>query len=361
VAGGTRSFRATVQFFSPAGGTMLKKVKDFQMPKKLQYEPKKVTDTYGKFTAEPLERGFGTTLGNALRRVLLSSLEGAAITAVRISGVQHEFSSIPGVVEDTTDLILNLKEVRLKLHTDKPKTLNLVAKGPGAVTAKDIEADAEVEILNPDLHLATIDKNGKLEFEMRARRGRGYVPSDKNKESGQPIGVIPIDATFSPIRKVNFKVENARVGQETDFDKLVLEVWTDGSLRPDDAVAHAAKLLKDHLSIFIHLPEEEEESLFTEEEMKKSPDFNENLLRSVNELELSVRAANCLKNAGIETIAEMVQKTESEMLKTKNFGRKSLNEIKEILTGMGLTLGMKVDDKIVVEARRLLAERPAEV
>ena len=340
---------------------MLKRAKDFQMPKKLQYDPKKVTDTYGKFTAEPLERGFGTTLGNALRRVLLSSLEGAAITAVKIAGVQHEFSSIPGVVEDTTDLILNLKEVRLKLHTDKPKTLTLKAKGPGEVTAKDIEADAEVEVLNPELHLATIDKNGKLEFEMRARRGRGYVPSDKNKEPGQPIGVIPIDAIFSPIRKVNFKVENARVGQDTDFDKLIMDVTTDGSLRPDDAIAHAAKLLKDHLSIFIHLPEEEEESLFAEEELKKSPDFNENLLRSVNELELSVRAANCLKNAGIETIAEMVQKTESEMLKTKNFGRKSLNEIKEILTGMGLSLGMKVDEKIVVEARRLLAERPAEV
>jgi len=339
---------------------MLKKAKDFQMPKKLQYDPKKVSDTNGKFTAEPLERGFGTTLGNALRRVLLSSLEGSAITAVKIAGVQHEFSSIPGVVEDTTDLILNLKEIRLKLHTDRPKTLTLSAKGPGAVTAKDIEPDAEVEILNPDLHLATIDKNGKLELEMRARRGRGYVPSDKNKESGQPIGVIPIDAIFSPIRKVNFKVENARVGQETDFDKLVLDVTTDGSLRPDDAVAHAAKLLKDHLSIFIHLPEEEDELPMADEELKKSPDFNENLLRSVNELELSVRAANCLKNAGIETIAEMVQKTESEMLKTKNFGRKSLNEIKEILSGMGLSLGMKVDDKIVVEARRILAERPTE-
>jgi DNA-directed RNA polymerase subunit alpha len=340
---------------------MLKKAKDFQMPKKLQYDPKKVTDTYGKFTAEPLERGFGTTLGNALRRVLLSSLEGAAITSVRVAGVQHEFSSIPGVVEDTTDLILNLKEVRLKLHTDKPKTLTLKAKGMGEVTAKDIEADAEVEILNPDLHIATIDKNGKLEIEMRARRGRGYVSSDKNKEPGQPIGVIPIDSIFSPIRKVNFKVENARVGQETDYDKLVLEAWTDGSLRPDDAVAHAAKLLKDHLSFFIHLPEEEDELPLVEEDLKKSPAFNENLLRSVNELELSVRAANCLKNAGIETIAEMVQKTESEMLKTKNFGRKSLNEIKEILGNMGLNLGMKVDDKIVNEARRILAERPTEV
>ncbi len=339
---------------------MLKKAKDFQMPKKLQYDPKRITDTYGRFTAEPLERGFGTTLGNSLRRVLLSSLEGSAISSVRISGAQHEFSSVPGVIEDTTDLILNLKEIRLKLHTDKVKTLSIKTKGPGEVTAKDIEADAEVEILNPGLHIATIDKNGKLEMEMRARRGRGYVPSEKNKEPGQPIGVIPIDSIFSPIRKVNFKVENARVGQETDFDKLVLEVTTDGSIRPDDAVAHAAKLLKDHLSFFIHLPEEEEEIAMAEEEIKKSPAFNENLLRSVSELELSVRAANCLKNAGIETISEMVQKTESEMLKTKNFGRKSLNEIKEILTEMGLGLGLKVDDSIVREARKLLHEKPTE-
>lgn len=330
------------------------------MPKKLQFDPRKITDTYGKFTAEPLERGFGTTLGNSLRRVLLSSLEGSAITSVKIDGVLHEFSSIPGVIEDTTDLILNLKEVRLKLHTDKPKTLSISMKGPGEILAKDMITDAEVEVLNPDLHLATIDKNGKLEMEMKARRGRGYVPSEKNKESGQPIGVIPIDSIFSPIRKVNFKVENARVGQETDYDKLVLEVWTDGSIRPDDAVAHAAKLLKDHLSIFIHLPEEEEVSPEVEEEIKKTPQFNENLLRSVNELELSVRAANCLKNAGIETIAELVQKTESEMLKTKNFGRKSLNEIKEILSEMGLSLGMKVDEPIVAEARRLLSERPVE-
>jgi DNA-directed RNA polymerase subunit alpha len=339
---------------------MLKRAKDFQMPKKLQYDPKKVTDTYGKFTAEPLERGFGTTLGNSLRRVLLSSLEGSAITSVKINGVLHEFSSIAGVVEDTTDLILNLKEVRLKLHTDKAKSLMIKAKGPGEVTAKDIETDAEVEILNPDLHIATLDKNGKLELEMKARRGRGYVSSDKNKEPGQPIGVVPIDAIFSPIRKVNFKVENARVGQETDYDKLVLEVWTDGSIRPDDAVAHAAKLLKDHLSIFIHLPEEEEEEVTAVEEAKKAPAFNENLLRSVSELELSVRAANCLKNAGIETIAELVQKTESEMLKTKNFGRKSLNEIKEILSQMGLGLGMKVEDAVVTDARKMLTEKPVE-
>jgi len=339
---------------------MLKKIKDFQMPKKLQYDPKKITDTFGKFTAEPLERGFGTTLGNSLRRVLLSSLEGSAITSIKIGGVQHEFSSIQGVVEDTTELILNLKEVRLKLHTDKTKTIFLRAKGPGDVFAKDIESDPEVEVLNPDLHIATIDKSGKLEIEMRARRGRGYVASDKNKEPGQPIGVIPIDSIFSPIRKVNFKVENARVGQDTDYDKLVLEVSTDGSIRPDDAIAHAAKVLKDHLAVFIHLPEEEEETPVLEEEIRKVPPFNENLLRSVNELELSVRAANCLKNAGIETIAEMVQKTESEMLKTKNFGRKSLNEIKEILSEMGLSLGMRVDDKIVTEARRLLAERPSE-
>lgn len=340
---------------------MLKRAKDFQMPKKLQYDPKKITETYGKFVAEPLERGFGTTLGNSLRRVLLSSLEGAAITSVKIDGALHEFSSIPGVVEDTTDLILNLKEVRLKLHSDKTKTLEIKAKGPGEVLAKDIQADAEVEILNPDIHIATLDKIGKLEIEMKARRGRGYVPSDKNKEPGRPIGAIPIDAIFSPIRKVNFRVENARVGQETDYDKLVLEVWTDGSIRPDDAVAHAAKLLKDHLSIFIHLPEEEEPLPVAEEEGKKALSFNENLLRSVNELELSVRAANCLKNAGIETIAELVQKTESEMLKTKNFGRKSLNEIKEILSDMGLSLGMKVDESVIAEARRMLAERPADV
>lgn len=339
---------------------MLKRAKDFQMPKKLQYDSKKVTDTYGRFVAEPLERGFGTTLGNALRRVLLSSLEGSAITAVRIGGVLHEFSSIAGVVEDTTDLILNLKEVRLKLHTDNPKILTVNAKGPGEVTAKDIEADAEVEILYPDLHLATLDKGGKLELELRARRGRGYVPSDRNKEPGQPIGLIPIDAIFSPVRKVNFKVENARVGQETDYDKLVLEVWTDGSIRPDDAVAHAAKLVKDHLSIFIHLPEEEEAEAAAAEEARRTPSFNENLLRSVSELELSVRAANCLKNAGIETIAELVQKTESEMLKTKNFGRKSLNEIKDILSQMGLGLGMKVDDAVVNEARRAMTEKPVE-
>ena len=313
------------------------------------------------FTGKPdhEERGEAATSARwSASRAAAAS--GAAITSVRISGAQHEFSSIPGVIEDTTDLILNLKEIRLKLHTDKPKSLTVKTKGPGEVTAKDIEADAEVEILNPHLHLATIDKNGKLEIEMRARRGRGYVPSEKNKESGQPIGVIPIDSIFSPIRKVNFKVENARVGQDTDYDKLVLDVFTDGSIRPDDAVAHAAKLLKDHLSFFIHLPEEEEEVHAADEEIKKTPTFNENLLRSVSELELSVRAANCLKNAGIETISEMVQKTESEMLKTKNFGRKSLNEIKEILSEMGLGLGLKVDQTIVEEAKRLLREKPSE-
>jgi DNA-directed RNA polymerase subunit alpha len=339
-------------------GKTVTRMSDFTMPKKLQYDPSKITDTYGKFIAEPLEPGFGTTLGNALRRVLLSSLEGAAITSVRIEGVLHEFSSIPGVVEDATDLILNLKEVRLKLHTDTPKTLWIRAEGPGEVTAREVEADAEVEILNPDLHIATLDRDGKLVVEMKARRGRGYVTAEKNKEPGQAIGVIPIDAVFSPIRKVNFTVENARRGQRIDYDKLMLEVTTDGSIRPDDAVAHAAKLLKDHMNIFILRPEEEEVAAPVEEVMETLP-LNENLLKSVHELEFSMRAANGLKNAGIETIAELVLKTESELLRTRNFGRKSLDEIKEVLAGLGLSLGMTVDESILAEARKRLEERSA--
>jgi DNA-directed RNA polymerase subunit alpha len=340
-------------------GKMVTRMSDFTMPKKLQYDPSKITDTYGKFIAEPLEPGFGTTLGNALRRVLLSSLEGAAITSVRIEGVLHEFSSIPGVVEDTTDLILNLKEVRLKLHTDTPKTLWIRAEGPGEVTAREVEAGAEVELLNPDLHIATLDRDGKLVVEMKARRGRGYVTAEKNKEPGQAIGVIPIDAVFSPIRKVNFTVENARRGQRTDYDKLVLEITTDGSIRPDDAVAHAAKLLKDHMNTFLLRPEEKEVAAPVEEEVMETTPLDENLLKSVHELEFSMRAANGLKNAGIETIAELVRKTESELLRTRNFGRKSLDEIKEVLAGLGLSLGMTVDDSIITEARKRLEERAA--
>ena len=319
---------------------MIIRTKDFQIPKKLEVEAETLTTTYGKFFAEPFERGFGTTIGNSLRRVLLSSIVGAAVTSVKIEGVLHEFSTIPGVKEDVTDIVLNIKNLRFKLHTDRPKTVRLRKKGPGEARAKDIIHDADVEVLTPDLHVATLDKDANLDIEMVIRIGSGYVPAERNKEEGMPIGVIPVDSIFAPVRKVNFTVENARVGRMTDYDKLNLEIWTDGSVKPDDALAYAAKILKDHLSIFINF-DETIEPVQEHIEDKKS-DFNKNLLRSVHELELSVRAANCLKNANIKTIADLVQKTESEMLRTKNFGRKSLNEIKEILSEMGLSLGMKL-------------------
>ncbi len=322
---------------------MTMKLKGFQIPKKLEFEADSLTNTYGKFSAEPFERGFGTTIGNSLRRVLLSSLEGAAVTSIRIENVLHEFSSVPGVVEDVTDIILNIKKLRFKMHTDKPKTITIDVEGPGAVYGSHIDTDADIEILTPDLLIATLDKDTRFTIEMTVKKGRGYVSSEKNKEPDMPIGVIPVDSIYSPIQKVNFWVESARVGQETDYDKLIMEVVTDGSVRPDDAVAYAAKILKDHLGIFINF-EEEGEIIETEAEEVEDK-FNENLLRSVNELELSVRSANCLKNANIKTIADLVQKSEGEMLKTKNFGRKSLNEIKEILSEMGLSFGMKIDNE----------------
>lgn len=311
-------------------------------PKKLEVDPETRTRFYGKFVCEPLERGFGTTLGNSLRRVLLSSLRGAALTTVKIKDVYHEFSTLPGVLEDVSEIILNLKMVRLKMHTDSIKTLRLEARGEGEVKAGDLQTDGTVEILNPDLHLATLSRDGELILEATARTGKGYVPAEGNKEEGQPIGVIPIDAIFSPIRKVNYVVTQARVGQQTDYDRLTLEVYTDGSVSPEDAVAFAAKILKEQLAIFINFEEhlEPPEEIPTEE----SGHLNENLFRSVNELELSVRSANCLKNANIRLIGELVQKTEAEMLRTKNFGRKSLNEIKDILAEMGLSLGMKLDN-----------------
>ncbi len=322
---------------------MTMKLKGFQIPKKLEFEADSLTNTYGKFSAEPFERGFGTTIGNSLRRVLLSSLEGAAVTSIKIENVLHEFSSVPGVVEDVTDIILNIKKLRFKMHTDKPKTITIDVEGPGAVYGSHIDTDADIEVLTPDLLIATLDKDTRFTIEMAVKKGRGYVSSEKNKEPDMPIGVIPIDSIYSPIQKVNFWVESARVGQETDYDKLIMEVLTDGSVRPDDAVAYAAKILKDHLGIFINF-EEEGEMIETEAEEIEDK-FNENLLRSVNELELSVRSANCLKNANIKTIADLVQKSEGEMLKTKNFGRKSLNEIKEILSEMGLSFGMKIDNE----------------
>lgn len=318
------------------------KLKDFQIPKKLDFEQDTLTNTYGKFVAEPFERGFGTTFGNSLRRVLLSSISGAAVTSVKVEGVLHEFSTITGVKEDVTDIILNIKNLRLKLHSDKTKTIHIKKKGAGEVRGKDIIHDADVEILTPDLHIAALDKDAYLDMEMTVKIGRGYVTAERNKEEGAPIGVIPIDSIFSPVQKVNFLVENARVGRVTDYDKLIMEIVTDGSVKPDEALAFAAKILKDHLSIFITFDEKDDVHEPVIEE--KQTEFNKNLLRSVNELELSVRAANCLKNANIKTIVDLVQRTEPEMLKTKNFGRKSLNEIKEILSEMGLSLGMKLEN-----------------
>jgi DNA-directed RNA polymerase subunit alpha len=310
-------------------------------PKRLEVDPDTHTPTYGKFACEPLERGFGTTLGNALRRVLLSSLRGAAITGVNIQEVHHEFSAIPGILEDVTEMLLNLKQVRLKFITDGVKTLHLEAKGEGRVKAGDIKTDGTVEILNPDQQIATLSSDGQLMMEIMAKSGKGYVSGELNKDESQPIGYIPLDAAFSPIRKVNYVVTQARVGQRTDYDKLTLEIWTDGSLSPESAVAYAAKILKDQLTLFINFEEEPEK---LEERPEEQPAIlNEHLYRGVNELELSVRAANCLRNANIRWIGELVQRSEQEMLKTKNFGRKSLNEIKEILQEMGLQLGMKLD------------------
>src|SRR6184192_3578343 len=315
--------------------------KGFQKPKRLAADVDTLTEKYGKFQAQPFERGFGTTIGNALRRVLLSSIEGAAVTAVRIEGVMHEFQSIPGVVEDATDIILNLKQIPFKLNGDGPKAIYLKSDKPGVVTSGMIEADGDVEILDKDVYIATVSEGGKLDMEMRLKRGRGYVAADKNFEEDLGLGFIPIDSVHSPVRKVNYVVEAARLGQITDYDKLTLEVWTNGSVTPTDAIGLAAKLLKDHMTIFINFEEELEAA---SKEDSGSEIRNENLNRSVEELELSVRSYNCLKNANIQTIGELVQKTEAEMLKTKNFGRKSLNEIKEILASMGLSLGMKIDE-----------------
>src|SRR5246500_4622132 len=313
----------------------------FQKPKRLATDTETLTDKYGRFYAQPFERGFGTTIGNALRRVLLSSIEGAAVTAVKIEGVLHEFQSIPGVVEDATDIILNLKQVPFKLNGDGPKAIYLKAEQPGVVTSGMIEADGDVEILDKNVYIATVSEGGKLDMEMRLKRGRGYVAADKNFDEDLGLGFIPIDSVHSPVRKCNYTVEAARLGQITDYDKLTLEVWTNGAVAPADAIGLSAKLVKDHMNIFIQLEEEHE----TEGTDDRKPEIrNENLNRSVEELELSVRSYNCLKNANIQTIGELVQKTEAEMLKTKNFGRKSLNEIKEILSSMGLSLGMKIDE-----------------
>ena len=320
--------------------------KGFQRPKVLEFERDSLTEQFGRFHAQPFERGFGTTIGNALRRVLLSSIEGAAVTAVKIDGVLHEFSPIDGVVEDATDIILNLKQIPFKIHTDSAKTLTVKVGKSGAVTAGDIECDGDVEILDPDVHIATVAEGGNLEMELRVKRGRGYVSADRNVEEELGVGWIPVDSVHSPIKKVNYLVEAARLGQTTDYDKLTIDVWTDGTVSARDAVSLSAKLVRDHLNIFVNI-DDEIEPLPEPEEEEPATVENEHLDKSVEELELSVRSYNCLKNANIQTIRELVQKSESEMLRTKNFGRKSLNEIKEILLSMGLNLGMRLDEPVV--------------
>lgn len=317
---------------------------NFQIPSRLNVDSDTLTKRYGKFYAQPFERGFGTTIGNSIRRALLSSIEGAAITAVKIEGVEHEFSSIKGITEDATDVILNLKEIPFNLHSDEPKTLSISKSGEGDITSADIEADGDVEILDKKVHIATLSKGGGLNIEMRLKKGRGYVSAEYNNEEDLSLGYIPIDSVHTPIKKVNYNVEQTRQGSNTEYDKLTIEVWTDGSVKPDDSIGLAAKLVKDHMSIFINFEEEEEEFAF--EDIARPPLLRNDLLdRSVDELELSVRSYNCLKNAEVRTIRDLIRRSEKDMLNTKNFGKKSLNEIKDMLHGMGLDFGMDFDEQ----------------
>ena len=321
------------------------KWRDFQLPKKLECDEASYTGTYGKFMAAPFERGYGITLGNSLRRVLLSSIEGSAVTSVKFSGAQHEFTAIPGVMEDVTEIILNVKNIILRSHSKVPKTITIKKSTKGEIKAKDIETDETIEVINPDLHICTLTKETKFSMEMEVSRGRGYVPQELNKKEDHAIGVIPIDAIFGPVKKVNFYVENTRVGQRTDYDKLILEIWTNGSISPKDALLYASNILQRHLDIFVNfgqLPEEEEqEPEMTQEEAA----LYEKLRLPISELELSVRSSNCLREANIKTIADLVRKSEEEMLSFKNFGKKSLSEIKQLLVSMNLNLGLQIDPK----------------
>lgn len=317
-------------------------MREFQKPNKLFYDPDTLTATLGQFHAQPFERGFATTVGHSLRRVLLSAIEGAALTAVKIDGVLHEFSSIPGVREDVTDIIMNLRQIPLILHSGEPKTLYLEATGEGEIKSGDFKPDPDVEILDPDVHIATLNPEANISMEVRVKNGRGYVPANENHDEDLSLGYIAMDSVHSPVRRANFHVEAARLGQSTEYERLNLEVVTNGSVAPQDAVAQAAQILKEHLFMFINFEEDSEEDVVEEDEDQA---VNENLIKPVEELELSVRAYNCLKNASVETIGELVVKTEAEMLKTKNFGRKSLSEIKELLAEMGLSFGMKIDSK----------------
>ena len=331
------------------------RVRSLEMPKRAEWDAATLSNTYGKFIVESFERGYATTIGSSLRRILLSSIEGAAVTSVRIDGISHEFSTIPGVVEDVTELILNLKQLRLRLRSNEAKILRLQAEGECEVKAKDVITDSNVEILTPDLHIATLNKDGHLDMEIEVDRGWGYVTAEKNKREDQPIGVIPVDSLFSPVTKVRFDVENTRVGQVIDYERLILEIWTDGSITPQEALTRAAKTLREPLAIFINYEEKVEGKEEEKEQGQKDKgtiDLQDALNRNVDELELSVRAYNCLKNVNIKTIRDLVQKTDAELLKTRNFGRKSLNEIKEILEHMGLSLGMSLED---LESDNLLA------
>ncbi|MBA2503221.1 MAG: DNA-directed RNA polymerase subunit alpha [Pyrinomonadaceae bacterium] len=316
----------------------------FQMPRRLVVDNETLTERFGRFSAQPFERGFGTTVGNSLRRALLSSIEGAAVTAVKIEGVEHEFSPISGVVEDATDVILNLKQVPFKLHSSEAKTLTITKDGAGEILSGDIKTDADVEVLDPNIYIATVSEGGSLNIEVRLKRGRGYVPADRNFDEDLSLGYIPVDAVHTPVKKVNYAVEAARLGQNTEFDKLTMEVWTDGSVSPEDAIGRAAKLIKDHMTLFINFEEDSDDLAYSNVERPPLP-RNDLLDRSVDELELSVRSYNCLKNANIRSIRELVQRSEREMLATKNFGKKSLNEIKDILHGMGLDFGMEIDEQ----------------
>jgi DNA-directed RNA polymerase subunit alpha len=327
------------------------KWRDFQLPKRLECDESTYTDTYGKFSAAPFERGYGVTLGNSLRRVLLSSIEGSAVTGIKIAGVQHEFSTIQGVLEDVPEIILNIKSLVLNSHSKIPKTIYVKKDSKGQIKAKDIQTDETIEIINPDLHIATLNKDTKFHMEMEVSKGRGYVPAELNKKEERVVGLVPIDSIFTPIKKVNFYVENTRVGQRTDYDKLILEIWTNGAITPKDALLYASNILQRHLDIFVNFGQLPEDVAEEEPEMSKEDiALYEKLRLPISELELSVRSSNCLREANIKTIADLVKKTEEEMLDFKNFGKKSLNEIKELLMGMGLTLGMQVDSKKLKKA-----------
>ncbi len=318
-------------------------LRSFEIPKKLECDEESLTDHYGKFIAEPFERGYGVTIGNSLRRVLLSSLEGAAVTSIKIDGVSHEFGSLPGVAEDVTQIVLNVKNLVLRSHTRAAKTLRIEVSEKRTITAKDIITDDTIEVINPDLVICTLTKNAPFRMELETQKGRGYVPADRNKKEGQPIGVVAIDSIFTPVRRVNFHVEDTRVGQMTDYDKLIMEVWTNGSITPKDAMLYASNIFQRHLDVFVNFGKLPEEDIASEVSDEKDADLYKRLSQPVSELELSVRSANCLREAHIKTIGELVKKTEMEMLKYRNFGKKSLTEISNILKEMGLAFGMEID------------------